>query len=96
MKLRDVTRAALLTMALVLAMSLFSAGQADEIDRIREKSEELAAKVRDAWYKTLGNGDKPEIERAHKDYAYLLGAKKLPRSRAISSISSISLSDSPS
>jgi hypothetical protein len=66
-----------MALCLILALSLLDAGQADEIDRIREKAEELASKVRSAWYETLGVGKDPEIERAHKDYAYLLGKKKI-------------------
>ena len=50
---------------------------ADEIDRIREKCEELAAKVEGARYDALGMGEKSQMDRVHRDYAYLLGSQKV-------------------
>jgi hypothetical protein len=62
---------------LVLAAASPPAGAKEEMKRIREKAEELARKEREAWFNTLGMGKKAGIERAHKDYAYLLGKKKI-------------------
>lgn len=84
MKLFDPTARVVLTaFAFFLALSLMDAVRADEIDRIREKSEELASSVRNAWYETLGDGHKPEIDRAHRDYSYLLGPKKISRMKEL-------------
>jgi len=62
---------------IVLAAAGGSALAADDVTRIQEKAEELATKVRGVWYESVGMGGKPGLDRAHRDYAYLLGPAKL-------------------
>ncbi|MBU1701525.1 MAG: hypothetical protein KJ970_12260 [Candidatus Eisenbacteria bacterium] len=64
-------------LALGLLLAMVGSVSAEEIDRIREKCEELASKVEGAWYEALGMGGKSQMDRVHRDYAYLLGTVKV-------------------
>ncbi|MBD3334527.1 MAG: hypothetical protein GF355_03340 [Candidatus Eisenbacteria bacterium] len=68
----------------ILCLSLLPVeGRPADIERIREKSQELAVKVRDARFKAVGEGEKPGLDRAHRDFGYLLGPQKLNEVRGL-------------
>lgn len=71
----QIARLAWLSVAAVVALA--GAAQAkDEVDRIREKCDELAREVQSEHYSHYGEGKDPNLIRVYKDFDYLLKDSK--------------------
>lgn len=62
---------ALTTLTLVSGIS-----QANEVDRIREKAEELAGKLQSERYSFMGEAKESNLDRVYRDFDYLLKESK--------------------
>ena len=74
MKTNWIAAGALVLAGLTVGVSVSQAKE--EVDRIREKAEELASRFESERYSFLGEGKESNLDRVYRDYDYLLKSSK--------------------